>query len=132
MRMQLWPDCPIEEHQLETRSTIDGAKDINAFVAVRGRAVALAGFIEIRLRPYADGCTTSPVGFIEGWYVDTDMRRRGIGSGLVAAAEEWARSRGCIEMASDTALDNFGSQAAHAELGYTEVERVIRYRKSLT
>ena len=43
----------------------------------------------------ADGCTTHPVGYVEGWYVDPDVRRKGVGKALVAAAEIcFTRSRG--------------------------------------
>jgi aminoglycoside 6'-N-acetyltransferase I len=50
---------------------------------------------------------------------------------LVAAAEEWARSKGCVEMASDTEIDNQVSHTAHGRLGYEEVERLIHFRKPL-
>src|SRR5688572_26715697 len=43
----------------------------------------LGGFIEIGERAYAEGCETSPVAFIEGWYVDGDLRHQGIGRALV-------------------------------------------------
>jgi len=129
MRALLWPECPAEEHLSEARAMLD-AKDETAFVAARDGA-GLTGFVEVRLRPYADGCSSSPVGFVEGWYVDIDARRCGIGAGLVRAAEAWAVSRGCSEMASDALLENYLSQAAHGGIGYEEVERVVRYRKAL-
>ncbi|MDJ0711871.1 MAG: GNAT family N-acetyltransferase [Woeseiaceae bacterium] len=91
----------------------------------------LAGFVEIGSRPYGEGCETSPVAYLEGWYVDSEYRRQGLGTQLVEAAEEWARSEGFREMASDTELDNEISLAAHTELGYEEVERQICFRKSL-
>jgi aminoglycoside 6'-N-acetyltransferase I len=87
--------------------------------------------IEASLRKFADGCSTTPVGYIEGWYVAPQHRRSGIGRCLVEAAEQWARSQGCTEMASDSLLDNFDSQRAHARLGYQEVERAVRFRKDL-
>jgi GNAT superfamily N-acetyltransferase len=100
------------------------------FVADRGDG-SLAGFVEVGARPYADGCATSPVGYIEAWYVDADVRRRGVGRALLAAAEEWARGRGYREMASDATLDNVVSHAAHARAGYEEVDRVVQFRKPL-
>lgn len=93
----------------------------------------LAGFLETGLRSHADGCDPSrAVGFIEGWYVRAGYRRRGIGKSLVTAAEEWARGKGCREMASDTLIENHSSQEAHEALGYAVVDRCVHYRKSLS
>jgi len=71
------------------------------------------------------------VGYLEGWYVSPEHRRAGIGRKLVQAAEDWARSKGCTEMASDAELHNTQSQQAHRRLGYEEVERIVCFRKSL-
>jgi aminoglycoside 6'-N-acetyltransferase I len=104
---------------------------VAAFVAVRPQG-GLGGFLEAGLRPYADGCDTKPVGYIEGWHVDTDLRQQGIGAQLVRAAEEWAVEQGCQEMASDCLLDNEISLRAHLALGYAETERLIHFKKWLT
>ena len=131
MRRLLWPDSPDVEHLQEIQVYFRAdAVDI-AFVAVRPSG-ELAGFLEASLRKYADGCSTSPVGYIEGWYVDSDLRRQGLGGLLVAAAEAWALGQGCTEMASDCLLDNHVSLAAHLSLGYEEAERLIHFRKSLS
>jgi len=84
------------------------------------------------LRSHADGCNPSrPVGYVEGWYVAESHRNRGIGRKLVAAAEDWARSQGCVEIASDTWIENEVSQRAHKALGYEVVDRCVHYRKTL-
>ena len=59
------------------------------------------------------------------------MRERGIGKALVHAAEEWARSQGLTEMASDTWLDNEVSIQAHLKMGYEEAERLVHFVKKL-
>jgi aminoglycoside 6'-N-acetyltransferase I len=129
MRLMLWPDNSREKF-LADMDEILADPLTPAFVAVRpdGR---LAGFLEAGLRKYADGCDSSPVGYLEGWYVDEDLRRQGVGGALVHAVEDWARSQGCIEMASDTWLDNESSISAHLSLGYEESERLVHFRKSL-
>ena len=96
--------------------------------AAGGEAV---GFAELSIRPYAEGCRTDRVAFLEGWYVVPAARRRGVGRELVAAAEEWARSQGCTEFASDAELDNETSAAAHRALGFAEVARLRCFRKEL-
>jgi aminoglycoside 6'-N-acetyltransferase I len=58
--------------------------------------------------------------------VDGDVRGQGVGRALVERAEAWARAAGCREMASDTTPFYPISPAAHAALGYAEVERYFR------
>jgi aminoglycoside 6'-N-acetyltransferase I len=50
---------------------------------------------------------------------------------LVFAAEDWAKRRGCTEMASDAELGNEMSLAAHTQLGYQETSRLVHLRKEL-
>jgi GNAT superfamily N-acetyltransferase len=107
-----------------------GLHAVAVFVAVRP-AWGLCGFVEASVRPLVDGCTTHPIGYVEGWYVDPHMRQKGVGRRLVAAAEAWALSQGCHEMASDTHLANHTSIAAHNALGFTEEAPTVRFRKWL-
>jgi aminoglycoside 6'-N-acetyltransferase I len=58
-------------------------------------------------------------------------RRIKLGTLLIRAAEEWARAQGCVEMASDTWLNNLDSQHAHEALGFEVVDRCVHYRKLL-
>lgn len=102
----------------------------NAIFVARSGSEAI-GFIHVGLRVYADGCETSPVGYIEAWYVAEEYRRTGVGEDLIGAAENWARELGCTEMGSDCLLDNEVSLAAHTAIGYTESERLIAFRKDL-
>ena len=104
--------------------------DAEVFVVARSDE-SLSGFVEVGSRLYADGCDSSPVGYIEAWFVDEDIRRLGLGRALLDAAEGWARQRGYTEMASDALLDNIVSHRAHERAGYAEVERVVQFRKPI-
>ena len=138
MRTALWPDDGDNEHTEEV--TVFFATDSfrwsesflswKVFVAERP-AGGLCGFVEASIRPQVDGCVTRPVGYVEGWYVDPDMQRQGIGRKLVEAAERWAASQGCKEMASDARLWNTVSHEAHKALGFAESERLVHFRKRL-
>ena len=50
---------------------------------------------------------------------------------MVGAAEAWAVSRGCREMASDAHLDNAAGIAAHRALGFNDEAPTVRFRKWL-
>ena len=129
MSLALFDDCTSEDltkGMREFRARSDG----EVFVIDRGDGT-LAGFVEAGSRPYAEGCDTSPVGYVEAWWVDDDLRRQGYGRALLQAAEDWARSQGYSEMASDALLDNVASHRAHEASGYSEVERIVTFRKSL-
>lgn len=100
------------------------------FVLDRGDG-RLGGYVEVGTRAYADGCDTSPVAYVEAWYIDEDLRRRGWGGRLVAAVEDWARANGYREIGSGALLDNAPSIAAHEALGFVEVERQVHFVKKL-
>jgi aminoglycoside 6'-N-acetyltransferase I len=130
MRRALWPHDTEAAHRIDMAAWLARA-DAAVLVAERADRRGLAGFTEVATRPYADGCETSPVAYLEGWYVDRDVRRHGIGAALVHAAEAWARERGYRELASDALLEAIDSQRAHQSLGFIEIERAVRYRKRL-
>ncbi len=135
LRAALWPEPSAEEHLRELTLILEGkAPSTMPFlilVAVTS-SHELVGFLEVGLRSHADGCAPDhAVGFIEGWYVAEEVRRQGIGKQLLAAAESWARDRGCIEMGSDVWISNELAQCVHQALGYVEVDRCVHYRKQL-
>ena len=135
LRESLWPDASRDEHQRELEAILTrrmpGPYPCIAFVADAGGG-SIVGFVEAGLRSHADGCDPArPVGYLEGWYVSEEWRRKGIGHALVEAAENWARAQGCAEMASDTWMDNLQSQHAHKTLGYEVVDRCVNFRKRL-
>lgn len=132
LRQELWPDCDRQDSQGELPFFLSGrdrgGQVCRVLVCEVGELVA---FAEASLRPYAEGCDSSPVGYLEGWYVQPQWRRCGIGRRLLEAVEEWARGHGCTEMASDTGQSNLQSRAAHARLGFTEEEVLVHMRKPL-
>jgi aminoglycoside 6'-N-acetyltransferase I len=129
MRRLLWPELSEHATEEDTESLLADPQS-PVFVAERSEG-GLCGFLEAGTRPFADGCETRPVGYIEAWFVDADQRRKGLGRALVAAAEQWARQQGLREMASDTAVQNDAGLMAHQALGYREAERLIHFAKRL-
>lgn len=128
LRRALWPDETTDELRQEMMSILADAEQ-SIFVAQNPNG-GLCGLVEVSIRRTAPGCKSDRIGYLEGWYVDPAWRQQGIGRRLVQAAEDWARSMSCHEMASDTTPDYTISPRAHAALGYQEVERY--FRKELT
>jgi aminoglycoside 6'-N-acetyltransferase I len=131
MRKALWPD-ETGDHGRTIDRFFSGPRTTPAEVllACLGSGAPI-GFVELSIRPYAEGCTTDRVAFVEAWFVDAEYRRNGVGAALIAAAEEWGRASRCAELASDTRTQNEVSIAAHAAVGFEEVKRLVCFRKSL-
>jgi aminoglycoside 6'-N-acetyltransferase I len=129
MRAALWPD---ETPQQQAEGIDQLIKDGEAwgFIA-ETLASAAAGFAEIAIRKYANGCDSRPVAFLEGIWVSKEFRRRGIGAQLVRHIESFLTARGFHELGSDTPLDNGVSQSAHLGWGFSETERIVYFRKPL-
>jgi aminoglycoside 6'-N-acetyltransferase I len=131
LRMALWPANP-DEHLLEMQELCEQPGRYAQFVAYAASGEP-QGLVEVALRSdYVNGTESSPVGFLEGLYVDPAYRRQGIAALLVNTAERWVREQGCSEMASDALLDNTASHAMHQALGFEETERVVYFRKLLS
>ncbi len=103
MRKCIWPDAPDEYLDFDLDDILASDNDAVFFAFIEDQ---LAGMIEARIREYGEGCETSPVGYIEAWFVQEEYRGKNVAGVLTQAAENWAREKGCTEMASDTWLDN--------------------------
>src|SRR5262249_9513622 len=138
MRTALWPGDGEAEHAEEVAAYFatgtfrwsEAFLSWKGFVAERPDG-GLCGFVEASIRPHVDCCSSRPVGYVEGWYVDPDGRRQGVGKRLVGAAEGWAAAQGYKEMASDAHLGNTVSHEAHKALGFEESGRLVHFRKRL-
>jgi aminoglycoside 6'-N-acetyltransferase I len=128
MRKGIWFDAPDDYLRFDMDEVLASDKDAVLMAFIDGTP---AGLIEARIREYGEGCETSPVGYIEAWFVYPHFRNSGVAGMLAEAAEDWAREKGCTEMASDTWLDNEVSIRAHLKQGYFEVERLIHFVKRL-
>ncbi|HQU36795.1 MAG: Aminoglycoside N(6')-acetyltransferase type 1 [Anaerolineales bacterium] len=129
MRQLLWPEAPIEYLDWDLDEILED-KQRAVFVASRADG-GLVAFVEARLRDVAEGCETSPVGYIEAWFVDENIRGQKLGREMIRTAEDWARENGCAEMGSDTWLENEVSIQAHYKTGYYEVGRLVHFIKKL-
>ena len=131
LRYLLWPDSGSDR---DVESYFDAGSHQSGQVMVAERdGGRLCGFVEISSRrDYVEGSTTSPVAYMEGWFVEASSRRQGVGKALLAAAELWARASGFTEFASDTIITNEDSIALHLSCGFAEVERTVHFIKPLS
>ena len=127
LRSLLWDETEESEHLAEMEEILDHQD--TQLVLVASERDSLIGFLEVSIRPHAEDCETDNVGYLEGWYVEQEYRRTGIGRSLVSNAEQWARDCGCVEMASDAEFGNEESIAAHSQLGYSETSRLAHFRR---
>ena len=130
MRQHFWPDSA-EDHAGEIERFFDGTLGEPQAVLVVEENARLIGLAELSIRPYAEGCKTQRVGYLEGWYVEPAHRGRQIGRALVQASEDWARGQGCAEFASDTTIDNEASRRAHLACGFEDAGVVRCFSKTL-
>lgn len=125
----LWPGHSSDELSDELRGVI-GSPDAAIFLACREERTVGYAQCSIR-REYVTGCSSFPVGYLEGIFVCGEFRRNGIAARLLEACEAWARGKGCLEFASDCELGNEPSRHFHLGSGFSEAERVICFVKPL-
>lgn len=125
---RMW-DHPAAELEAEFAELLADPEAVVFTAKLDGEAVA---FAQCQLRhDYVEGTETSPVGYLEGIFVDETHRHRGVAAALLRACEAWAKEKGCVEFASDCELDNTDSLRFHLSLGFTEANRIICFTKKL-
>ncbi len=90
------------------------------------------GFAQCQIRyDYVEGTETSPVGYLEGIFIQEEFRHKGFARELLQKCENWANSKKCSEFASDCELNNTDSLKFHLAVGFEEVNRVICFKKEI-
>jgi aminoglycoside 6'-N-acetyltransferase I len=128
MRSVLWPSHTWNDHLSELTELLR-QDSFQGWIAFNGEKYI--GFAEASIRPYANGCDSRPVVFLEGVFVDESHRNSGVGRRFVTIVEDWAKSNGITEIGSDAEFSNEMSHVCHKKWGFEEVERVIYFRKRL-
>ena len=129
LAIKMWEDNVLEELAAELGEIISSSEAAVFLGTVDGQAI---GFAQCQLRhDYVEGTETSPVGYLEGIFIEEAYRRKGFAKQLLAACENWAKEQGCMEFASDCELTNTESLKFHLGLGFEEANRVICFTKSL-
>lgn len=129
LALKLWPDNSWETLNAEFEEMLESGKDQLYLAMIDGSYV---GFIQMSIRSdYVEGSNSSPVGYVEGIYVEENYRNKGVSKKLIEAGEQWSKSLGCSQIASDTELDNYGSQQFHKKVGFREANRIVAFIKDL-
>ena len=129
LMLLLWPEHGEAELLAECEAFME---DENAGFFLKYEQGVPAGFAQCQLRhDYVEGTKTSPVGYLEGIYVEPAFRGQGIARELLHFCEDWAREKGCREFASDCELTNTESLHFHLHTGFREANRIICFCKKL-
>lgn len=129
LAIQMWEDNTLEG-LTEDLAEIIGNPESAVFLLYDGEKAI--GFAQCQLRhDYVEGTDSSPVGYLEGIFVEEGYRNKGYAKELLKQCEDWAKSMGCTEFASDCELTNTGSLAFHLKMEFKEANRVICFTKKL-
>ncbi len=129
MAIKMWDSHTVDELQIKFAETLC---DVYSAFFIKYVNSIPVGFAQCGLRTdYVEGTESSPVGYLEGVFVEADYRKNGYARELLLACEMWAKDMGCSEFASDCELDNIGSLKFHIAMGFDEANRIICFKKNI-
>lgn len=129
LAIKMWKSNTIEELTAEFRDYI-GKDDCVVVLAILNDCAV--GFAQCGLRnDYVEGTDTSPVGYLEGIFVEEGYRKNGLAREMLDACQKWAKEQRCTEFASDCELVNEDSLKFHLKMGFEEANRIICFTKKL-
>lgn len=129
LAIQMWDDATLSELEEHFAELINCDDAVCFLKYVEGNSI---GFAQCQLRhDYVEGTDTSPVGYLEGIYIQKEFRHQGYARELLHECEEWAKEKNCSEFASDCELSNHDSLCFHMAMGFKEANRIICFKKEL-
>ena len=124
LAVQMWASHTVEDLSNVFSSLMES--DNNALFLL-----IINGTIEGLRHDYVEGTNSSPVGYLEGIFVQEEYRKQGYAKQLLNYCEKWAKKKGCSEFASDCELDNEISRQFHINLGFDGANRIICFSKKI-
>lgn len=129
LAVKMWSNHSVDEL---TNGFLEIINNENAECFIKYSGDTAIGFAQCGLRfDYVEGTKSSPVGYLEGIFVEESFRNKGYAKELLDACENWAKDRGCSEFASDCELENLTSHKFHLSMGFNETNRIICFRKEI-
>ena len=129
LAINMWSNNTISELQSEFLDLICSDNAVCFIKYVGNKAV---GFAQCQLRnDYVEGTNTSPVGYLEGIFIEKEYRHNGYAKELLSKCEKWAKEKSCTEFASDCEIYNDISLEFHLSMGFEEANRIICFRKDI-
>ncbi len=113
---------------VESETTADEAAQTLAHAPLGRPTDEILGWVHVQEFLSLAG---DPTGLVTGLVVSAVARRRGIGRGLMAAAEGWARARGLASMRLRARVARSAAHAFYQRLGYTLAKKQLQFRKEL-
>ena len=129
MAVKTWDSHTVDEL---SQTFTDTVKNQTSVCFIKYFEETPIGFAQCSLRhDYVEGTCSSPVGYLEGIFIENGFRGKGYASELLKACENWAKNKGCTEFASDCELHNAQSLKFHLATGFEEANRIICFKKAL-
>ena len=121
---RLWPHDNEEDLRILYERLLSATENGAVFLAFDDKRAV--GFAQCQLRrDYVEGAESSPVGYLEGIWVEPAFRGQGVAGRLLQKCQEWAKEKGCAEFASDCEIHNSESLSFHLQNGFREANRII-------
>jgi aminoglycoside 6'-N-acetyltransferase I len=126
MRSVLYSSLSDEFHKEEMEKIFNSSEWYCQFIEDKNNYVL--GFIELSSRNVVDGCLSSPVAYLEGLYLKSEFRGKGLGKKIINIIINWCREKGFSELATDTELNNSEAQEFFQAVGFQETYRIVEFR----
>ena len=129
LAIQMWDNHTLSELEADFAEIIRSDNAACFMKYAEGKPI---GFAQCQLRyDYVEGTETSPVGYLEGIFIQQEFRHKGFAKELLQECENWAKEKECSEFASDCEIDNTDSLKFHLAMGFMEANRIICFRKGI-